>query len=125
KKIYEFKGVTISKSEPLEFPYQNRDLLQHVVQNYFKNLGVSVQGLKSRFKHIAPDNINPFTLVNQSIVNGKSFFEYVETYIEIYKRLFHREFDDMKFLKDFISKQCHYKGSHRDGDQYLFELYKS
>lgn len=125
KKINEFKGVTIHKNHATTFPYQNRELLQFVMQDYFKTLGVSVNGIKSRFNNSAPINVNPFTLLNQNLVNGKNFFEYTETYIEVYKRLFNQEFDDMKFLKDFIEKQCLYHGSHRDGDQYLFELYKS
>lgn len=125
KKINEFKGVTIHKNNVTAFPYQNKELLQYIMQDYFKTLGVSVNGVKSRFNSSSPTNVNPFTLLNQNLVNGKSFFEYTETYIEIYKRLFHQEFEDMKFLKDFIGKQCQYNGSHRDGDQYLFELYKS
>lgn len=125
KKIKEFKGVTIHKNHLTAFPYQNIELLQCVMQDYFKTLGVSVNGIKSRFNNSAPININPFTLINQNLVNGKSFFEYTETYIEIYKRLFDKEFNDMKFLKDFIGNQCQYHGSQRDGDQYLFDLFKS
>lgn len=125
KNITEFKGITINKNIPITFPYQNKELLEHVMQNYFQKIGVSVNGLKSRFNTSSPANINPYALINQNIINGKSFFDYVETYVEIYKRLFHYELEDMKFLKDFIKKQCQYNGSHRDGDQYLFELYKA
>lgn len=125
KKIKEFKGITVNKNNPIDFPYQSKELLQYVMQNYFQTLGVSINGLKSRFINSSPENINPFALLNQNIVNGKNFFEYVETYVEIYKRLFNKEFEEMSFLKDFIKKQCQYNGSHRDGDQYLFELYKS
>ena len=125
KKINEFKGISVSKNHTIAFPYQNKELLQYVLKNYFQTLGVSVNGIKSRFNNTSPESINPFVLLNQNLINGKDFFEYVETYIEIYKRLFNHEFDDMKFLKDFIRKQCEYHGSYRDGDQYLFELYKS
>ncbi|MDR6528773.1 hypothetical protein J2787_004212 [Chryseobacterium rhizosphaerae] len=125
KYIKEFKGITVNKNHPIEFPYQNRELMQYVVQNYFKSIGVSVHGIKSRFRNISPENINPFALVNQNIVNGKDFFDYTETYVEIYKRLFNSEFEEMKNFKKFVQDNCKYVGSHRDGDQYLFELYKS
>lgn len=123
--IKEFKGITVNKNHPIDFPYQNKELLEYVMQNYFTSLGVSVNGIKSRFKQLAPKNMNPFSLLNQNIVNGKDFFDYAETYVEIYKRLFNPEFTEMQFLKDFIKVQCHYKKSYRDGDKYLFELYKS
>jgi hypothetical protein len=125
KQIKEFKGITVNKNHPIDFPYQNRELLQYVMQNYFKSLGVAVNGVKSRFKQLSPENISPFALINQNIVNGKDFFDYTETYVEIYKRLFNSEYDDMKEFKKFIQKNCKYSGSHRDGDKYLFELYKS
>lgn len=125
KQIKEFKGITVSKNHPIDFPYQNRELLQYVMQNYFKSLGVAVSGVKSRFRQSSPENISPFTLLNQNIVNGKDFFDYTETYVEIYKRLFSSEYDEMKEFKKFVQKNCKYSGSHRDGDKYLFELYKS
>lgn len=125
KQIKEFKGITVSKNHPIDFPYQNRELLQFVMQNYFKSLSVAVNGVKSRFKQSSPENISAFALLNQNIVNGKDFFDYTETYVEIYKRLFNSEYDEMKEFKKFIQKNCKYSGSHRDGDKYLFELYKS
>lgn len=125
KQIKEFKGITISKNHPVNFPYQNRELLQFVMQNYFRSFGVALNGVKSRFKQSSPENISPFALLNQNIVNGKDFFDYTETYVEIYKRLFNSEYDEMKEFKKFIQKNCKYSGSHRDGDKYLFELYKS
>ena len=125
KQIKEFKGITVSKNHPIDFPYQNRELLQFVMQNYFKSIGLAVNGVKSRFKQSSPENISPFVLLNQNIVNGKDFFDYAETYVEIYKRLFNSEYDEMKEFKKFIQKNCKYSGSHRDGDKYLFELYKS
>lgn len=125
KQIKEFKGITVSKNNPIDFPYQNRELLQFVVKNYFKSLGVAVNGVKSRFKQSSPENISPFALLNQNIINGKEFFDYTETYVEIYKRLFNSEYEEMKEFKTFLQTNCKYFGSHRDGDKYLFELYKS
>jgi len=125
KEIKEFKGITVNKNHPIDFPYQNKELLQYVMQHYLSSLGITVNGVKSRFKQSSPENINPFALLNQNIVNGKDFFDYTETYVEIYKRLFHSEYDEMIDFKKFIQRNCKYSGSHRDGDQYLFELYKS
>jgi uncharacterized protein with ParB-like and HNH nuclease domain len=125
KEIKEFKGITIAKDQQMDFPYQNRELLHYVVQQYFKTLGVAVSGTKSRFRQLDPDTITPFVLLNQNMVNGKAFFDYAQTYVEIYKRLFNLEFSDLGNFKTFIKENCEYRGSHRDGDKYLFELYKS
>lgn len=126
KEIKEFKGITVGKNQQIDFPYQNKELLHFVVQNYFKSLGVAVSGTKSRFRQLTLPNVNPFTLINQNILNGKDFFDYSETYVEIYKRLFNPEFDELMNFKKFVEKNCkNYDGSKRDGDKYLFELYKS
>jgi len=125
KQINEFKGITISKNNPIDFPYQNRELLQYIMQNYFNSSGVSVNGIKTRFKNSSVPNIAPFSLINQNVINGKDFFSYTETYVEIYKRIFYKEFEELKDFKNFMSKYCSYSGSHRDGDKYLLELYKS
>lgn len=125
KQIDEFKGITICKNQSIDYPYQNKELLQFIVQSYFNSLGVSVNGMKSRFHKIQPKNINPFTLINQHLVNGKEFFEYIETYVEIYKQLFITE-GELPEFKKFVKKYCvDYSGANRDGDKYLFELYKS
>lgn len=125
KQIKEFKGIAINKNQPIDFPYQNRELLQVVMENYFETLKVPVEGLKPRFKKSVPENINVFCSINQSILNGKNFFDYIETYVEIYKRLFLSEFEDMVEFKKFVKTNCQYSGSQRDGDKFLFELYKS
>jgi hypothetical protein len=125
-KIQEFKGITVGKNMPIDFPYQNRELLLFVVQNYFKSLGVGVSGIRSRFKSISPENVSAFSLLNQNIVNGKDFFDYIETYVEIYKHLFLAEYNSLKEFKKFTHDYClNYGGSQRDGDRYLFEVYKS
>ncbi|MDR0518060.1 MAG: DUF262 domain-containing protein [Fibromonadaceae bacterium] len=124
--ISEFKGVSISKQNPIYFPYQNTDLLNYIATKYFESIGLDIKGIKSRFYQSAPENINPFVLINQNIINGKHFFDYIETYIEIYKRLFlYRKNDSLKEFHDFFDKYCQYKGSNRLGDTYLREAYKS
>lgn len=126
-KIAEFKGFTISKHQQLDFPFQNSALMQHIIQKYLDSMGTQVRGIQSRFKHLQVDAINPFTSINQDFINGKNFFEYINTYSEIYKHLF--EYDNPLVLpefKKFYNLYCmNYHGSERDGDSYLLELYKS
>lgn len=128
KKISEFKGISINKNNAMQFPFQNRELLQYVMQNYFHFIGVDVKGIKSRFAQINPENINPFVLLNQNIINGKNFFEYIESYVEIYKQLFKSNTNNIVLpeFKAFYKEYCtDYNGAHRDGDKYLLEFYKS
>ena len=82
--------------------------------------------VKSRFNHGDPDNISPFANINQLIVNGKPFFDWVETYIEIYKRIFMQpDSSQLSGFKDFYRSFCKYEGSQRSGDSYIRDVYKS
>jgi hypothetical protein len=126
-KIPEFKGVLIGKQNSVNFAYQNTELLNYIATKYFESIGLNVKGIKSRFYPSDPENINPFVLINQNIINGKHFFDYIETYIEIYKRLFiYRKNDSLEKFQVFFDEYCNkYKGSNRLGDSYLKEVYKS
>jgi hypothetical protein len=125
KAIGEFKGTTLGRTQLSRHPYQNRDLMRQVLQSYLQSQGLAIAGMQSRFRNSNPANVNPLASMNQAILNGKDFFGYVETYVEIYKRLFvegpgHEDF------RNFIAMYCTgYSGAQRDGDRYLFELYKS
>ncbi len=126
--IEEFKGHTIKSKEEMEYPFHNSNLLHSVALNYFNSLQVQVKGMKSRFnqKHLA--NVNDFVSINQALINGQSFFDYIESYVEIYKQLFIIKKDDyfLKEFKGFYEAQCNYPNSYkRDGDRFLKELYKS
>lgn len=127
KKICEFKGFSIDKHNIIKYPFQNKQLLQYIANKYFESIGLGVKGMTSRFKTGDFENISPFVLINQNIINGKPFFDYIETYVEIYKQLFvDLEADTHLFeFKKFYKTYCYYSGSHRDGDKYLKELYKS
>lgn len=83
--------------------------------------------IKGRFSQGDCDNMNPFVNITQLILNGKSFFEYVETYVEIYKRLFVQlESSQLAEFKRFYKEHCLYKGyDWRKGDGYIREVYKS
>ena len=143
KDIEEFKGFTIDKNHLTQYPYQNPQLLQYLTAKFYKNVLAGTVSVQTRFSSGDGENINPFVNINQKIVNGKVFFEYIETYVEIYKRMF---IDlgsyHLADFKCFFYKYClDYDGSEdgrlssysfyprgkacRSGDSYLRELYKS
>lgn len=125
KEIDEFKGFTIDKNHNIQFPFQNPQLLQYITSKFYESVLSGTIGTISRFKDGDPDNMDPFVNINQTLVNGKSFFDYVETYVEIYKRIF-IELDSyqLRNFKEFYKKCC--KDTHgRSGDLYLQNVYKS
>ncbi len=147
KEIDEFKGFTIDKNHPTVFPYQNPQLLQYLTAKFYSNVLEGTVTTCNRFQYGDTENINPFVNINQTIVNGKPFFDYVETYVELYKQLFINigtyqlsdfkkfyyayclhyecEWDDAERLRK--ESYAHYPkgGARRTGDGYLRELYKS
>lgn len=147
KYIEEFKGFTIDKNHPTEYPFQNPQLLQYLTSKFYKNVLEGTIDTKGRFENGDSENIDPFTNINQTIVNGKSFFDYIETYVEIYKRLFVdignyqlSEFKDFYFAY-CLDYDCEVENVNtlkqhpnafrpkgkalRSGDTYLREAYKS
>ena len=125
KEIDEFKGFTIDKNHNVQFPFQNPQLLQYITSKFYESVLSGTIGTISRFKDGDPDNIDPFVNINQTLVNGKAFFDYVETYVEIYKRIF-IELDSyqLRDFKEFYKRCC--KDTHgRSGDLYLQNVYKS
>lgn len=144
KEIKEFKGFTIDKNHPAVFPYQNPQLLQYLTSKFYKNVLEGTISTQTRFLSGDGENINPFVSINQNIVNGKTFFDYIETYVEIYKRMFiDLKTYQLSEFKSFFYKYClNYGGNAetlysddyafypkglacRSGDSYLRELYKS
>lgn len=150
KDIDEFKGFTIDKNHPATFPYQNPQLLQYLTAKFYDTIISGIAATRNRFEYGDNDHINPFVNINQQIVNGKDFFDYVETYVEIYKQMFinigtyqlseFKEFyythclnynwDDKPYseIKENRKKDWAFKPSWpaaRTGDTYLREAYKS
>jgi hypothetical protein len=124
--IGEFKGKTIMEGESVDYPYQNAYLIQQFILQNSACLGDEMKGIKSRFMTRELPNVNPFVSINQPIINGKSFFDFIESYTEIYKQLF-IDIEDKSCLgkfKTFYKEYCEYK-TNRVGDSYLKELYKS
>ena len=86
--IEEFKGFTIDKNHPIDFPFQNPFLLQYLTEKFYRNVLAGTVGTKSRLESGETEKSNPFVNINQDIINGKAFFEYIETYVELYKKMF-------------------------------------
>ena len=86
--IAEFKGFTIDKNHPIDFPFQNPFLLQYMTEKFYQNVLFGTLGTRSRLDSGETEKANPFVNINQTIINGKAFFEYVQTYVELYKRMF-------------------------------------
>lgn len=141
--IDEFKGFTIDKNHNIDFPFQNPYLLQYLTAKFYNNILSGTVTTQSRFACGDNDKIDPFVSITQQIVNGKAFFDYVETYVEIYKQLFIllKSFQLREF-KYFFYKYCLNYGSelsqcddpncfkpvgyaNRSGDSYLREAYKT
>jgi len=127
KSVDEFKGVSLGKEHSLDFPYQNIFIQQEIATQITRNLNMNLFKVKGRFIHGDGENMNPFVCITQLILNGKPFFEYIETYVEIYKKLFLQlDSSQMVEFKEFYEKHCHYPGyNRRIGDGYIREVYKS
>ena len=127
KEVDEFKGLTIGKDETLDYPYQNNMLQQQIAIGFLKAMNQGLFKVKDRFLHGDPENMNPFVSINQLIINGKPFFDYIETYVEFYKRLFvNSTASQLSEFKTFYKKYCKgYPGANRTGDTYIRQVYKS
>ena len=143
KEIDEFKGFTIDKNHPAIFPYQNPQLLQYLTSKFYKNVLSGTVATQNRFELGDNEKIDPFVNINQQIVNGKSFFDFIETYVEMYKQMFiHIDTYQLSEFKEFYYSYCLNYGSDKEkrkdehafnpkypasrtGDTYLRECYKS
>ena len=125
--VDEFKGLSVNKDSSVEFAYQNVLLQQLIASALIQNFSMGLFKVKSRFEHGDPENMSPFVSLNQLIVNGKPFFDYIETFIEMYKRIFVQdETSQLSQFKKFYKKLCkEYKGHLRSGDTYIRQVYKS
>lgn len=127
KRINEFKGMQIDKQHSADFPFQNKQLLLFMTEKFYQMFLKDTMPTCSRFNDGDGGNISPFVTINQPIINGNSFFEYIRSYAEIYKKLF-LELDSYQMydFKVFYSKYClSYNGHWRIGDNYIREMYKS
>ena len=124
--ISEFKGLTLGRDNNLEYSYQNILVQQQIALAFMESMNTGLFKVQYRFEHGDPDNISPFVSINQLIINGRPFFEYIETYVEIYKRLFLSSNSSQLYrFKNFYLENCKYKGCGRKGDTYIRQVYKS
>lgn len=125
KDLDEFKGLTFGKTETLDFAYQNLMLQQMIARSFMNGMNNGLYKVKERFVYGDPDNMDPFVTINQMIVNGMPFFDYIETYVEIYKRLFiDLDSSQLADFKVFYKTNCkEYQGSWRIGDGYIRQVY--
>ena len=124
--IDEFKGLTIGRDSNLDFAYQNSLVQQQIALGFIQSLNRGIFKVKSRFEHGDPDNMSAFVNINQLIINGKPFFDYIETYVEMYKRLFLQpNSSQLALFKNFYLCHCQYSGCQRSGDTYIRQAYKS
>lgn len=126
QRVDEFKGFTIDRDTPVEFAYQNCLVQQQIASGLMRMMNTGLFKVKSRFERGDPDNMSPFANINQLIINGKPFFDWVETYIEIYKRIFMQpDSSQLSNFKDFYRSFCKYEGCQRSGDSYIRDVFKS
>lgn len=111
-----FKGV----SENVEYPYLNGVLATNAIQK---------MSAENPFLY---RSISLFQ-ANQTLVNGKYFFDYVQHYAVIYEQLFRKEtglleqfeqIDGTNLETSLINFLDNYKNRNRVGDQYLRNLFE-
>lgn len=155
-KISEFKGFTIDETHPIQYPYQNIFLFQWLNERVLNNIyPISAVRAIPRYSDEFNKLFITSTAINQTIINGKPFFDYIETYINLYRKLFIEmsptptDSDVLKEFRRFYYFYCldygldeskskideaklSNVGSYyphgkacRTGDTYLRELYKS
>ena len=126
KNIDEFKGYRTKRG--IQYPYQNKTLSLLMFSEWMKQQNGVTKGMIDRDGSAADENfIKNFMNVNQDIVDGSLFFQYVETYVAMYKRLFLEEHESgpLQEFRKFYKDNCFYKGHGRIGDTYLRELFKA
>ncbi|MCB0537174.1 MAG: DUF262 domain-containing protein [Bacteroidetes bacterium] len=109
--IGEFKGIT-------------RGALHYAFENYATILSDN-PSQEGRIKRYENDTLQSVNQIYQTIINGRSFFDYVQYYISCYKALFEEEkLTELVNFRTFYNEYSAYK-TNRIGDKYLHELYKS
>ena len=109
--IDEFKGVNLEKYK--NYPY---------LKPYIMNDAVTSSMEANRINYCFSDRIvYPFQ-INQMIINGKRFFEYVGAYTAIYDDIFSVKNSD---FYTFYDRHVMYERSWRKGDSYVRKMYEA
>ena len=116
KDLDEFKGQQISKDH-IRQPYQNLGLLM-----FLYGKGNESDMVCKRYKE-EPITAGLFMNMLMTIVNGKLFFDYVNTYYRLYKLLFDSNNERLKSFQEDYKKYCLYKKHDGNGDTYVRDVY--
>ena len=84
-------------------------------------------GSKSRLESGESEKTNPFVNINQEIINGKAFFEYIETYVEMYKKMFIElgSYQLAEFKRFFYLHCLTYTGEDHDKSEKVWKAARS
>ena len=114
-KIKEFKGITFNTGNDVGVPAQNMmKLRRQAVDN------------GDYYLRTTNDEMNPLSMIDQPIVNGADFFDYMKSYAEAYRVMFGtKNIAEMQEFRNFYAKNCTYKLSGRRGDTYARHIFES
>lgn len=116
KSLSEFKGTQISGNN-VKLPFQNMGLLM-----FLYGKGTMEENFRKRYEE-EPITEGLFMNIIMQIVNGSLFFEYVNTYHRLYKRLLVDESETLKEFRENYNKYCLYKKHEGAGDTYIRNVY--
>jgi hypothetical protein len=105
-----FKGVNLGSTQPQYRFTKSFRALDYMVDHY------NADSVRHWDQQTMP---YPF-LIDQTILNGRRFFEYTRHYTKVYRGLF---IDDNPQLSELLSTINNYKGRHRVGDHYVRNLF--
>ncbi len=109
--IEEFKGTNLNKYK--DYPY---------LKPYIITDTLTLQMELNPISYCYSKNIYYPFQINQMIINGKRFFEYVDYYSELYDKLFSKNDSD---FYSFCENHTQYNGSRRDGDIFVRTMFEA
>ena len=114
-KIKEFKGITFNAVNNEGVPAQNMMKLR---QQAIETCDYYLRALN--------DEMNPLSMIDQPIVNGADFFDYMKSYAEAYRVMFGtKKNEELQGFRSFYATNCTYKHSGRRGDTYARHIFES
>lgn len=113
--IYLFKGIKIDETDYYPYTYPLR-ISHYFTDDYNSHIDRKIDNMKRSF---------PFQL-DQVIINGRRFFEFVNYYKEITKTLLDSEYSDLPIdekAREILDCINDYDSMYRTGDKYTRELF--
>jgi uncharacterized protein with ParB-like and HNH nuclease domain len=108
--ISEFKGFNINDCK---YPYLKSYLLTDAMVDAYSKDKIISNMVRIQY---------PFQ-INQLIINGKRFFEYVFFYSELFRELFPAEASEDSEFSQFYKGNCLYDGCNVTGDRFVREMF--